>query len=123
MKLKYDGKEYACSFSFALDMVSGKWKGLILWYLRDETLRYGEIRKKLDGITQKMLTQTLRDLEKHQLVTRKVYPVVPPKVEYTITSYGKGLIPIFEQMLEWGNEVGAEVGEVLECDEEVATLK
>jgi len=53
MKLKYDGKEYACSFTFALEMVSGKWKGLILWYLRDETLRYGEIRKKLDGITQK----------------------------------------------------------------------
>ena len=116
MKEKYDGKEYACSFAFALDMISGKWKGLILWYLRDETLRYGEIRKRLDGITQKMLTQTLRDLEKHQLITRKVYPVVPPKVEYTITSHGKGLIPIFEQMLEWGNDVGSEIGEILECD-------
>jgi len=100
-------------------MVSGKWKGLILWYLKDETLRYGEIRKKLDGITQKMLTQTLRDLEKHQLITRKVYPVVPPKVEYTITKYGKGLIPIFEEMLAWGDEVGAEIGEVMECDEDV----
>ncbi len=117
MKLKYDGKEYPCSFSFALDMVSGKWKGLILWYLREETLRYGEIRKKLDGITQKMLTQTLRDLEKHQLITRKVYPVVPPKVEYTITAYGKGLIPIFEDMLAWGDDVGAKMGEVMECDE------
>ena len=100
-------------------MVSGKWRGLILWYLKDETLRYGEIRKKLDGITQKMLTQTLRDLEKHQLITRKVYPVVPPKVEYTITKYGKGLIPIFEEMLAWGDEVGAEIGEVMECDEDV----
>ncbi len=115
MRVKYDGKEYACAFNFALDMVSGKWKGLILWHLRDETLRYGEIRKKLDGITQKMLTQTLRDLEKHQLITRKVYPVVPPKVEYTITKHGKGLIPIFEQMHIWGNEVGAALGEVLEC--------
>jgi len=118
MKLKYDGKEYACSFSFALDMVSGKWKGLILWYLRDETLRYGEIRKKLDGITQKMLTQTLRDLEKHQLISRKVYAVVPPKVEYTISDHGKKLIPIFEQMLEWGDDVGSKLGEVLVCDEE-----
>ncbi len=116
MKLRYDGKEYACSFGFALDMVSGKWKGLILWYLRDETLRYGEIRKKLDGITQKMLTQTLRDLEKHQLVTRKVYAVVPPKVEYTISENGKKLIPIFEQMLAWGDDVGAKLGEVLECE-------
>ena len=119
MKIKYDGKEYACSFGFALDMVSGKWKGLILWYLREETLRYGEIRKKLDGITQKMLTQTLRDLEKHQLITRKVYPVVPPKVEYTISEHGLKLIPIFEQMVEWGNDVGAQLGEVLECDENV----
>jgi len=119
MKIKYDGKEYACAFGFALDMVTGKWKGMILWYLRDETLRYGEIRKKLDGITQKMLTQTLRDLEKHQLITRKVYPVVPPKVEYTITEHGQKLIPIFEKMLEWGNDVGAQLGEVLECDENV----
>ncbi|HHD79446.1 MAG TPA: transcriptional regulator [Epsilonproteobacteria bacterium] len=102
-------------------MVSGKWKGLILWYLRDETLRYGEIRKKLDGITQKMLTQTLRDLEKHQLVSRKVYPVVPPKVEYTITEYGLKLIPIFEKMVEWGNDVGAQIGEVYECDENVSS--
>jgi DNA-binding HxlR family transcriptional regulator len=116
MKLKYHGKEYACSFGFALDMVSGKWKALILWHLKDETLRYGEIRKKLDGITQKMLTQTLRDLEKHQLVTRKVYAVVPPKVEYTISEHGKKLIPIFEQMLEWGDDVGSQVGEVMECE-------
>jgi DNA-binding HxlR family transcriptional regulator len=85
--------------------------------LRDETLRYNEIRKKLDGITQKMLTQTLRDLEKHQLVTRKVYAVVPPKVEYTITEHAKKLIPIFDMMLEWGNDVGSQLGEVLECDE------
>ena len=118
MRLKYDGKSYACSFEFALDMVSGKWKGLILWYLSQGTLRYGEIRKHLGTITQKMLTQTLRDLEKHQLITRKVYPVVPPKVEYTITEYGQKLIPIFEQLLIWGDEVGAILGEVEECEEE-----
>ncbi len=116
--MKYEGKEYACSFAFALDMVSGKWKALILWHLRDETLRYGEIRKKIDGITQKMLTQTLRDLEKYQLITRKVYPVVPPKVEYTITKHGKGLIPIFEQMLAWGDEVGMQIGEAVSCKED-----
>ena len=118
MKIKYDGKIYACSFEFALDMVSGKWRGLVLWYLSKGTLRYGEIRKKLGNITQKMLTQTLRDLEKHQLITRKVYAVVPPKVEYTITENGQKLIPIFEELLKWGDDVGAEMGEVLECDEE-----
>lgn len=117
MKIKYDGKTYACSFEFALDMVSGKWRGLVLWYLSKGTLRYGEIRKKLGNITQKMLTQTLRDLEKHQLITRKVYAVVPPKVEYTITQNGQKLIPIFEEFQKWGDEVSAEMGEILECDE------
>ncbi|MCH9814635.1 MAG: helix-turn-helix transcriptional regulator [Epsilonproteobacteria bacterium] len=116
MQVKYDGKEYICSFEFALDMVSGKWRGLILWHLSHGTMRYGEIRKTLETITQKMLTQTLRDLEKHQLITRKVYPVVPPKVEYTITENGQKLIPIFEQLSQWGNEVGAELGEVMACE-------
>ncbi len=112
MKIKYEEKEYACSFEFALDIVSGKWKGLVLWHLHYGTLRYSEIRKNLGKITQKMLTQTLRDLEKHQLITRKVYPVVPPKVEYTITDAGKKLIPIFQQMMVWGDEMGELLGEV-----------
>ena len=80
-KILYNEKEYPCEFSFTLDLISGKWKGLILWYLQDGTLRYGEIRKKLGKITQKMLTQTLRELEADKLFTRKVSPVVPPKVE------------------------------------------
>lgn len=104
-RIIYNNKEYACAFEFTLDMISGKWKGLILWHLREETLRYGEIRKTLGKITQKMLTQTLRDLEKEKLISRKVYPVVPPKVEYTITQRGRKLIPIFLQLIEWGNEV------------------
>lgn len=115
MKVFYDEKEYACSFEFALYLVSGKWKGLILWYLQEETLRYGELKKHLGKITQKMLTQTLRELEKNGLITRKVYPVVPPKVEYTITENGKKLIPIFEQLQAWGDDVGAQMGEVYEC--------
>jgi len=116
MRIKYEEKEYVCSVEFALDIVSGKWRGLILWHLSHGTLRYGEIRKHLGKITQKMLTQTLRDLEKHQLITRKIYPVVPPKVEYTITEYGEKIIPIFQQLSEWGDELGAVLGEVHSCD-------
>jgi DNA-binding HxlR family transcriptional regulator len=111
--LCYD-KEYACGFELTLELISGKWKGMILWYLQDETLRYNELRKKLGKITQKMLTQTLRDLEKDQLITRKVYPVVPPKVEYTITQRGKKLIPIFKELREWGEEVALSDGEIIE---------
>jgi len=116
MKIICGEKEYACTFEFALDMVSGKWKALIIWHLSQGTLRYGELKKRLGKITQKMLTQTLRDLEKHQLITRKVYPVVPPKVEYTITEHGTKLMPIFTLMQEWGDDVGSQIGEMVECD-------
>ena len=68
------------------------------------TLRYSEIRRELKGITQKMLTQTLRTLEAQGLIDRHVYPVVPPKVEYTLTDKGKSLLPILESLQEWGNE-------------------
>jgi len=115
LSIIYEEKEYTCSFEFALDIVSGKWKGLILWHLSEETLRYGELRKKLGKITQKMLTQTLRELEKNRLITRKVYPVVPPKVEYTITNHGKELIPIFKMLHHWGEQLGDEIGEVTKC--------
>jgi len=121
MVVKTDTKIYQCPFEFALDMVSGKWKSLVLYYLSEETLRYGEIRKKIDGITQKMLTQTLRDLEKNGLVSRKVYPVVPPKVEYTITESGAALIPIFQSLQAWGETVAKEQGIAVGCDTEEAS--
>ena len=118
MAVKTDKKIYQCPFEFALDMVSGKWKALVLYYLSEETLRYGEIRKKINGITQKMLTQTLRELEKNGLVSRKVYPVVPPKVEYTITKSGAGLIPVFQQLQAWGEAVAKEQGIAIICNTE-----
>ncbi|RXJ81776.1 helix-turn-helix domain-containing protein [Arcobacter sp. F2176] len=112
MQIKYKEKDYTCSFEFVLDIVSGKWKGLVLWHLSKGTMRYNEIHKILGKITQKMLTQTLRDLEKHNLISRKVYPVIPPKVEYTITKNGEKLIPIFYQLSKWGDEMAEEYGEV-----------
>lgn len=113
-RITHNNKEFHCAFEFTLDMISGKWKGMVLWHLREETLRYGELRKSLGNITQKMLTQTLRDLEKNKLISRKVYAVVPPKVEYTITKRGKKLIPIFVDLIEWGNEVAILEGAVVE---------
>ncbi len=106
MNIEYRGKKYSCPFELSLDLISGKWKGLILWYLSHETLRYGELKKNLGKITQKMLTQTLRALEADGLITRKVYAVVPPKVEYTITPNGVKLIPIFRLLQDWGEEMG-----------------
>jgi len=104
-------KRSKCPFGFAIDCVSGKWKGHILWHLnKNEVLRYGEIRKLLGKVTQKMLTQSLRDLENSKLVNRKVYPVVPPKVEYTLTENGKSLIPILLQLYHWGENMYKELG-------------
>lgn len=85
-----------------LRVIGGKWKPLILWVLREETLRFGEIKKQITGITQKMLTQQLRELEADGIVSRQVYPEVPPRVEYTITSYGKTLQPVLQSMCTWG---------------------
>ena len=105
MKIIYNEKEYTCSFELALDMFNGKWKVLILWHLSKGTMRYGELKKAADPITQKMLTKTLRELERDKLITRKVYPVVPPKVEYTITENTKTLIPILESIKSWGDDI------------------
>ena len=91
-----------CPVETALDVLAGKWKILILWYLRAETKRFNELQKLMPRTTQKMLIQKLRELENDGLVNRKVYPVVPPKVEYSLTSYGQSLKPILKSLYLWG---------------------
>ncbi|AXH11123.1 winged helix-turn-helix transcriptional regulator [Halarcobacter bivalviorum] len=91
-----------CPVETALDVLAGKWKILILWYLRRDTLRFNELQKLLPRTTEKMLIQKLRELEKDNIVHRKVYPVVPPKVEYSLTEYGESLKPILKQLYLWG---------------------
>jgi len=86
------------------ELVSGKWKILILWYLSSNTLRFSEIKKRLPQITQKMLTSQLRSLEEDKLVKRKVYPVVPSRVEYSLTELGEKIIPILELMHSFGSQ-------------------
>lgn len=88
--------------AITLRVIGGKWKPLILWVLHDQTLRFGEVKKQITGITQKMLTQQLRELETDGIVSRQVFPEVPPRVEYTITPYGRTLEPILQSMCNWG---------------------
>ncbi|MGL5694969.1 MAG: winged helix-turn-helix transcriptional regulator [Peptostreptococcaceae bacterium] len=95
---KYD----TCPMFLFHKLVSGKWKLLILWYLSDGCLRFSELKKKLPEVTQKMLTNQLRSLESDNLITRKVYAVIPPKVEYSLSELGEKLIPLLEQMYEYG---------------------
>lgn len=87
-----------------LKVIGGKWKPLILWYLHDGAKRFHELEKAVAGVTQKMLTQQLRQLEADGLILRKVYPEVPPKVEYSLTEYGRTLEPVLQAMAQWGHE-------------------
>jgi len=93
-----------CNIEVAMEAIDGKWKILILWYLRSEEKRFNELQKSIYGITQKMLIQKLRELEQAGIVHREVYPVVPPKVEYSLTTYGETLKPILKQLFHWGEK-------------------
>jgi len=90
-------KEYCCPVCAAVNEIGGKWKPLILWALRKDTLRFGT----LSSITHRMLTKQLRELEKDELVHRKVYAEVPSKVEYSLTEKGKSVLPILEALCDW----------------------
>jgi DNA-binding HxlR family transcriptional regulator len=94
-----------CPVDYAFKRIGGKYKARILWHIyRSNVLRYGELRRTLPDITTKMLTQTLRELEDDTLINRKVFPEVPPKVEYTLTNIGTELIPSIKQLMEWGDK-------------------
>ena len=95
-------KYATCPMIIVHKLISGKWKLLILWYLSHQTLRFSDLKKKLPEITQKMLTNQLRSLEDDGLISRTVYPVVPPKVEYALTDMGKQMLPLLESMYEYG---------------------
>jgi DNA-binding HxlR family transcriptional regulator len=85
-----------------IQAIGGRWKMLILWHLEEGQRRYNELRRLIPGVSQKMLTQQLKELEQDGLIERKVYPEMPPRVEYAMTAYGKTLRPIFDIMYEWG---------------------
>ncbi|MFA5990712.1 MAG: helix-turn-helix domain-containing protein [Candidatus Doudnabacteria bacterium] len=97
------------SVQTTLKVLGGKWKPVILYLLSGSTLRFGQLKRNITGISQKMLTQELRELESDGLISRKVYPQVPPKVEYSPTAYGKTLEPILKSMSAWGKAHKARV--------------
>jgi DNA-binding HxlR family transcriptional regulator len=95
-------KMFNCEKELTLSVIGGKWKMLILWHLGKEgTKRFGELKALMPGITQRMLVNQLRELEQDLIVNREVYPVVPPKVEYSLTEQGRSLMPILDAMYQW----------------------
>jgi DNA-binding HxlR family transcriptional regulator len=94
--------ERKCPIETVIHILGGKWKPLILWHLLDSTKRFSELEKLIPEVTQKMLAQHLRELENDRLIARTIYPTVPPKVEYSLSEYGRTLIPVLQTMCEWG---------------------
>ena len=104
--LEDEENKYICPIEKTLDIIGGKWKPIILWALvKDEVLRYGELKRATTGITDKMLSQQLKSLEEDELIFRKQYDEIPPRVEYGLTKKGKTLIPLLEEMCNWGNNI------------------
>ena len=92
-----------CPVEATLELIGGKYKTLILWHLSDKKLRFSQLRREISGITPKMLTQQLRELETHALIHREVFPIIPPKVEYSLTDLGQSLMPLLVAMRDWGS--------------------
>ena len=110
---------FHCSVEATMAVLGGKYKAIIIWHLnRAGLMRYNEIQKAVPQATAKMLSQQLKELENDGIVRRKLYPVVPPKTEYSLTELGKTLVPIIDEMCVWGDEYFRRLGIPNPCEEE-----
>ncbi len=103
-------EEFYCPVKLTTDIIGGKWKPLILFYLEGHTRRFSELQRLIPHMTKKMLTQHLRELERDEIIRRKVYAEVPPRVEYSLTRHGESLKPILKLMSAWGSRHRARYG-------------
>jgi len=103
--------QYGCPVEATADLIGGKWKAVILYYLFQGPKRFNELRRLLPEVTQRMLTLQLRELEQDSIVHREIYKEVPPKVEYSLTEFGTSLGPIIVQMLDWGEQYMEQIQE------------
>jgi DNA-binding HxlR family transcriptional regulator len=102
---------FGCSVEAALEVIGGKWKGVILFHLMSGTKRFNELRRMMPNVTQRMLTLQLRELEDDGIVQRMIYQQIPPKVEYSLTEYGRTLEPILHLLKDWGDKNIAQITE------------
>ena len=119
MKRKNFARRPGCAVEATLDLIDGKWKGVILYHLQGGSQRFGELRRLMPGITQRMLTKQLRALEDDGLIVRKVYAEVPPRVDYSLSVVGESLRPVIEVLRTWGESHQ----ERLSCAEVADTIK
>lgn len=107
--------QYHCALDVTMDYIGGKWKTVVLWYLRKDKKRFAELNKLIPQMTDRMLSITLKQLEDDGIISRKVYTIKPPlKVEYSLTDFGKTLIPVLNTLAKWGRELGESKGKLVE---------
>ena len=112
---KVEGNIYHCAMDITMDYIGGKWKTVVLWYLKNGTHRFAELKKLIPDITEKMLSIQLKTLEEDGLITRKAYGTKPPiRVEYSLTEFGKTLIPALNAIAKWGRGIGDSEGKIVE---------
>lgn len=111
---KLRDQNFHCALDITMNFIGGKWKTVVLWYLRNRTFRFGELKKQIPDITEKMLSLQLKALEEDGLVKREVFAEVPLRVEYSLTDFGKTLVPVIEAIARWGRHLGETEGELTE---------
>lgn len=107
-------KTYHCAMDVTMDFIGGKWKTVVLWYLKNKTLRFGELRRQIPDITEKMLSIQLKSLEEAGIIRRKEFQEVPLRVEYSLTDFGKTLIPVLDAVAKWGRTLAEKEGQLQE---------
>jgi DNA-binding HxlR family transcriptional regulator len=116
--IKLRGKTYPCTVSLTMNLIGGKWKAVILYHLKDQEKRYSELRKEMPAITEMTLSLQLKQMEQDQLLHRQVYGRKPPvKVVYSLTEFGKSLLPVLEAITDWGNRTAEQEGEFVLVDD------
>src|SRR5579871_3843466 len=121
MRSYQSNRAYSCPIEARLDVIGGRWKGVILFRLLDGKKRFGELKRLLPDVTQRMLTLQLRELESDGIVERTVYREVPPKVEYALTEFGRSLEPILLLLCDWGKRYDNETSRRTDSDLEMET--
>ncbi|WP_317899922.1 winged helix-turn-helix transcriptional regulator [Aurantibacillus circumpalustris] len=120
---KINGDNYHCAMDVTMNFIGGKWKTVVLWYLRNKTLRFGELKKQVPDITEKMLSIQLKSLEDDGLIKREAFDEIPLRVEYSMTDFGKSLIPILEAISKWGRNLGETEGTMVELEPRIEKKK
>lgn len=121
-EIRLNNRVYHCAMDITMDYIGGKWKTIVLWYLKKEPKRFSELKKLIPDITEKMLSLQLKELEASGIISRKVYAEVPPRVEYAFTEEGKTLLPALEAIAAWGRYMGCKYGKMEEVRREKKTL-